>query len=100
MRKCILFLCIGIILSAPTASLNAECGLCGDLNGDGSINIVDLVAFSNMCNQFPPIEPACPQGADMDCNGAVFCSEMTILINYMFYGGPAPCDTDEWPACS
>ncbi len=102
MRKLIIFLCLGVLLCAPSSTLLAEdyeCGLCGDINGDGAINILDITAFFQWYHHIPSVTPNCPDDADMDCDAAVFSDEYEILIDYLYNNGPAPCDTDEWPAC-
>jgi len=63
--------------------------ICGDANGDGSVNISDAVFIINYVfvgGDAPyPIEAA-------DVNGDVSCnvSDAVFIINHVFIGGPAP----------
>ncbi len=98
MRKLLLTLCFGLLLCAPTTSLSADCGLCGDINGDGSVDIGDVTAYIIWLQ--PPFPfPDCPADGDVNCDNSRSGKDLDILIDYLFENGPAPCDTDEWPAC-
>ncbi|MEZ5357944.1 MAG: hypothetical protein R3F48_03875 [Candidatus Zixiibacteriota bacterium] len=100
MRKFIILFCFGILLCASTASLNAECGLCGDLDGDGTVDMTDVTAFIAWYYQWPPITPECPGGGDINCDNSVQIWELDYIIAYLYEGGPAPCDPEVWPACA
>jgi hypothetical protein len=67
--------------------------LCGDANGDESINVSDAVSIINYVfvggNPPDPIE-----SGDCNCDGAVNVSDAVWIINYVFVGGKSPCDTD------
>jgi len=79
-----------------------ECDLCGDLNGDGTVNIADLTAFAEWISN--SVVPPCPCAADVNCDGAVritfqidgdpMVDDFEYFVNYLFGGGPAPCDPD------
>ncbi len=81
-----------IFMFAPTTA-SAECGLCGDANGDGQVDISDLVA---MIDYFIEFEwPECPAAMNVDCiDGVLWMYDVTYMIDYMFNGGPAPCDCE------
>ena len=64
--------------------------ICGDANGDGLVNVGDVVfliayVFSG---GFPP-DPV--ESGDANCEGAVNVGDAVYLINYIFSGGAAPC---------
>lgn len=66
------------------------CYICGDVDGNGVVNISDavyLIAF--IFGGGPAPSPA--QVADADCNGIVNISDAVFLIAYIFGGGPTPC---------
>jgi len=68
-------------------------GIRGDVNGDGNINIADLIhGVEFMFFGGPP--PPCYEEGDIDGSGT-FCSigDLVYLVQYLFFGGeaPAPC---------
>ena len=66
--------------------------LCGDVNGDGQINVSDLTALVGWMFPPPGIEdPIYRQAADLDASGLPpNISDVTYLVAYLFGGGPAP----------
>ena len=61
----------------------------GDANGDGLINIADVVFLVNYL--FGGGMPPCPEGAgDANSDGAVNIADVVYLVNYLFGGGPPP----------
>ncbi|MEZ5357941.1 MAG: hypothetical protein R3F48_03860 [Candidatus Zixiibacteriota bacterium] len=103
MRKLVFTLCFGFLLFIPTVAVQADCGVCGDLTGDGFVDIDDIVAFVNWYYPTPPAmpeTPECPLGGDVNCDSGVQSWELQYLFDYIFNGGPAPCDPEEWPACA
>jgi len=64
----------------------------GDANGDGVVNISDVVFLIN--DLFVPGSPA-PNpllAGDTNCDGVVNISDVVYLINYLFIpGSPSPC---------
>jgi hypothetical protein len=111
MKKLLVILAgAAMIFIAAHASASAACDLCGDINGDGRVNISDVVSLVDWYYNWPPIEPACPNAADVNCDGAIRlncyyeefeCDDLQYLMNYIFYQGPAPCDPngDGIPDC-
>ena len=64
--------------------------LCGDCNGDGVVNIGDIVWEINYI--FKGGLPPQPYAAgDVNCDGVDDVADVVYLINYLFKGGPEPC---------
>jgi hypothetical protein len=62
----------------------------GDANGDGSINISDVVFLIN----YIFMGGSAPQPlltGDPNCDGSINIADVVYLINYVFAHGPAPC---------
>jgi hypothetical protein len=66
----------------------------GDANGDGMINIADVVYLLNylFTGGLPP-DPL--EAGDVTCDGLVNIADVVYLLNYLFTGGPPPgCSTE------
>jgi hypothetical protein len=64
--------------------------LCGDVDGDGNVNVSDVVfLISFVFGDGPPPDPL--EVGDVDCNGTINVSDVVYLINYVFGDGPEPC---------
>jgi hypothetical protein len=62
----------------------------GDANGDGMIDVSDVVYLLNyLFVQGPPPVPLA--AGDVTCDSVVDASDIVYLLNYLFVGGPAPC---------
>ena len=61
----------------------------GDANGDGVINIADVVYLINYLFIGGPA-PVPLAAGDANCDGVVSSADVVYLINYLFIGGPAP----------
>jgi Subtilase family/Dockerin type I domain len=74
--------------------------ICGDANGDLTINVSDAVWIINyvFVGGAPPNPLA---SGDANCDTIVNVSDAVWIINYVFVGGFAPCDTngDTVPDC-
>lgn len=72
-----------------TAETNSNIYVCGDADGSGGINILDVTRLINYLykgGQAPnPIE-----SGDADGSGAINILDVTRLINYLYKGGPEP----------
>lgn len=61
----------------------------GDVDGDGSINLEDVVYLLNhVLKNGPPPEPLSAGDTNGDCD--VDLSDIIYLLNYLFKGGPGP----------
>jgi hypothetical protein len=61
----------------------------GDANGDGVIDISDVVYLINYLFIHGPA-PVPLAAGDATCNGVVDVSDVVYLLNYLFVSGPAP----------
>lgn len=63
----------------------------GDANGDGVIDISDVVYLLNYL--FKGGEPPSPLAVgDVNCDMIVDLGDVVYLLNYLFKGGPPPCE--------
>jgi len=62
----------------------------GDVNADGSINILDVTYLVGYLYRDGP-DPIPLQSGDPDCNGNINILDVTYLIAYLYREGPAPC---------
>jgi len=61
----------------------------GDLNGDGIVDVADLIFFVQYAfHDGPP--PPVPGAADLNCTGDIDIGDLIILIDFMFGNGPKP----------
>ena len=63
----------------------------GDANGDGVINIADVVYLINFLFIDGPA-PVPIQAGDVNCSDYITAADVVYLINYLFIGGPPPCE--------
>jgi len=63
--------------------------LCGDANGDGGCNILDVNAIINFLYKSGPA-PVPMEAADVNSTGDVNILDVTHLINYLYKSGAAP----------
>ncbi|MGB2981138.1 MAG: dockerin type I repeat-containing protein, partial [Candidatus Zixiibacteriota bacterium] len=63
--------------------------ICGDANGDGVINVADVVYLVNFLyrNGDPPDPIA---AGDANCDGIVNVADVVFLVNYLYRGGDPP----------
>lgn len=67
--------------------------ICGDPNGDETVNVSDAVSIINYV--FAGGNPPDPtDSGDSNCDAAVNVSDAVWIINYVFTGGNSPCDMD------
>ncbi|MCP4633301.1 MAG: hypothetical protein GY855_10280, partial [candidate division Zixibacteria bacterium] len=63
--------------------------LCGDLNGDGKIDILDIVFLINFKYK-GGLEPDPQYSADVNSDTNIDILDIVYLINYKYKGGPEP----------
>jgi hypothetical protein len=61
----------------------------GDANGDGILNIADVVYLLNYLFTAGPLPEPLAAG-DANCDGTINIADVVYLINYLFTGGPPP----------
>jgi photosystem II stability/assembly factor-like uncharacterized protein len=77
--------------SVASISILANPFIIGDSNGDGVIDIADVVYLINYL--FLSGSPPDPQeSGDSNCDGEVNIADVVYLINYLFANGPPPCE--------
>jgi hypothetical protein len=67
----------------------------GDANGDGVINVTDVVYLINYLFLIPPGPAPIPlEAGDVNCEGIINVTDVVYLINYLFLvpPGPPPCE--------
>ena len=62
---------------------------CGDADGSGTINILDIVCFINFLYKEGPA-PVVVELADVDGNGNINILDAAYLIKYLYKSGPPP----------
>jgi hypothetical protein len=62
----------------------------GDANGDGTINIGDVVYLINYLYKGGPAPDPLPAG-DSNCDGVINVADVVCLVNYLYRGGGLPC---------
>jgi len=63
--------------------------LCGDADGGGTINLLDITYLINYLYKAGP-EPESLIAADVNGSGSVNLLDITYLLGYLYKGGPAP----------
>ena len=67
--------------------------MCGDANGDETVNVADAVWIINFI--FAGGDPPDPmESGNANCQGTVNVADSVWIINYVFAGGNEPCDID------
>jgi uncharacterized delta-60 repeat protein len=63
----------------------------GDANGDGVINVTDVVYLINYLFLVPPgPAPIPPEAGDVNCDGVINITDVVYLINFLFLVPPGP----------
>jgi len=75
----------------------ADCGKCGDVNGDSQINLADILYLVNYIFKAGP-----PPIGNGDVNGDdnIRLTDVILLVNYIFKAGPSPACTKQITATS
>lgn len=67
------------------------CGyVCGDANGDRSVNVADAVMLINRIFKSGP-EPNPPEAGNANCDAGLNVADAVYMITYVFKSGPKPC---------
>jgi hypothetical protein len=81
--------------TAPNSPVNLPVTLwvytLGDANGDGIVNITDVVYIIDYIFNGGPAPIPLPFVGDADCNHRTDISDAVYLIAWIFSGGPPPC---------
>ncbi len=64
--------------------------ICGDVNGDGNINVGDPIFYVNWIFK-GGLAPLDMEQADVNCDNHENIGDAVFMINYIFKGGDAPC---------
>ncbi len=73
----------------PQIAVPVKVIIIGDANGDGVIDVGDVVYLINYLYKNDSA-PNPLQAGDASCNGVVDVGDVIYLINYLYKGGPAP----------
>jgi hypothetical protein len=74
-----------------TQTWNFQVVLRGDVNGDGAINVTDVVYLINYKFLVPPGPAPQPWAAgDVNCDGTINVTDVVYLINFLFLVPPGP----------
>lgn len=63
---------------------------CGNVNGDGTYDLVDVIWLANYCLKGGP-PPIPTLAGDVDWDGEIDLADAIYLANYILKGGPPPC---------
>ena len=75
-------------MMATLTGWQVEAGDCGDVNSDGSVDILDVVYIIDYkYKEGPP--PADLLDADVDNNGEINILDVVYIINFRYKDGPA-----------
>ncbi|MFN0060135.1 MAG: hypothetical protein ACKVX7_16880 [Planctomycetota bacterium] len=69
----------------------------GDVNGDGSLNIADGIAFLGVLFVGGALPTDCPDAYDSNDDGATNIADVIFSLTFLFSAGPAP--AAPYPAC-
>jgi hypothetical protein len=76
--------------AADSADVTLFVWACGDANGDGLVDIDDVVWLISYI--FSGGSPPYPyESGDVDCQGGIDIDDVVYLIGYIFSEGPEPC---------
>lgn len=85
---CIIYVLACVLMAGGLSQ--AQAYVCGDNDGDGKIDIGDVVVLIDYIFRGGPL-PTQTEGSDANCNGGIDIGDAVFLIRYIFGKGPAPC---------
>lgn len=89
MFKSVVLVFLSCLLVVSVAASDACDFVCGDGDGDGSVNILDIeLLISYLFRAGTAPDPA--NAADVDGSGNVSILDIAFLIEYLYQGGPVP----------
>jgi len=78
------------LCGADTLSFMVTTFVCGDADGNGAIDIDDVVYLVSYIFAGGP-EPDPLDSGEVDCSGMIDIDDVVYLIAFIFQGGPEPC---------
>ncbi|MGB2979899.1 MAG: Ig-like domain-containing protein, partial [Candidatus Zixiibacteriota bacterium] len=79
----------GSLADSQTVVMQVISYVPGDVNGDGSVNVGDVVALVDyLYRGGPPPDPMA--AGDTNCDGHVNVGDVVYLVDYLYRGGPPP----------
>jgi len=72
-----------------SSSLSVAVYICGDCNGDGVVEVADVIFLVSYLYKSGSA-PNPPKAGDVYCDDMVDLADVVYLINYLFKSGPAP----------
>jgi hypothetical protein len=80
-----------------TAVPACDCRYHGDLDGNGVVNVFDVVRLVDATfrsGPSPPKDPFCPHAnrGDYNCDGVLSITDVVWAVSVAFRGGSIPCD--------
>lgn len=88
--SCLVAIAVGDTVDDGIAPQSASSRACGDVDGDGSVNVSDMTYLVAYFFQGGPPLPV-PADADMDGCPGVTIEDLIFLVEYLFCMGPYPC---------
>jgi len=87
---------LSFVITAGPCDFECDCEP-GNANGDGTINILDIVYLINYkYKSGPPPIPYDTCSGDANCDCRVDILDIVKLINFKYKEGPAPCTCEDW----
>lgn len=77
-------------VSAGLATWTKDYYLCGDADGNGVVNLTDVVYLVNYIFVDGPA-PNPIEAGNVNCDNKTNITDAVYLINYVFFDGPTPC---------
>jgi hypothetical protein len=76
----------GFLADTQVVVMNVISFIPGDVNGDGSVNVGDVVVLVDyLYRNGPPPQP--PEAGDTNCDGYVNVGDVVYLVDYLYRGG-------------